>query len=200
MQRTIFNTPVVRHFLRYLSLFFLKLLGWKTSGQLPDAPKYVIIVAPHTSNWDLFYGAIIALSLKLDARFMAKHQLFRKPFGPLMKWLGGVPIDRSASHHTVDQVIRKFNENETFVLAIAPEGTRRKVNYWKSGFYHIAEGARVPILLGFLDYAAKTGGAGPLIMPSGDMDHDMGIIRSFYQSVTGKHDDKTGPLAILHKT
>ncbi len=200
MQRTIFNTPVARFLLRGISLFFLKTLGWKTVGQLPEVPKYVIIIAPHTSNWDLFYGAIIALALKLDARFMAKQQLFRRPFGPLMKWLGGVPVDRSASDHTVDQVIRKFNENEKFVLAIAPEGTRRKVKYWKSGFYHIAEGARVPILLGFLDYTAKTGGAGPLVMPSGDLDHDMQVIRKFYLSVTGKYADKSSPLSILHKT
>lgn len=200
MERTIFNTPVVHHLLRYVSLLFLKILGWKAVGPLPGIPKYVIIVAPHTSNWDLFYGAIIALSLKLDARFMAKQQLFRRPFGPLMRWLGGVPIDRSASHHTVDQVIRQFNGHDRFVLAIAPEGTRRKVKYWRSGFYYIAEGARVPLLLGFLDYTAKTGGAGPLIMPSGDIDHDMKIIRNFYRSVSGKYADKTGPLAIFHKT
>ncbi len=199
MQRTIFNTPVVSHLMRYVSLFLLKLSGWKTAGYPPNVPKYVIIVAPHTSNWDLFYGALIALSFNLDARFMAKHQLFRKPFGPLVKWLGGVAIDRSASHHTVDQVIQKFNENEKFVLAIAPEGTRRKVKYWKSGFYHIAEGAYVPILLCFLDYASKTGGAGPLIMPSGDLDHDMKIIQDFYRTVSGKYTDKTSPLAILHK-
>jgi 1-acyl-sn-glycerol-3-phosphate acyltransferase len=199
MQRTIFNTPALHTLLRYASLFLIKLLGWKAAGPLPGAPKYVIIVAPHTSNWDLFYGAIIALALKLDARFMAKQQLFRQPFGPLMRWLGGVPIDRSSSHHTVDQVIQKFNENEKFVLAIAPEGTRRKVKYWKSGFYHIAEGARVPMLLGFLDYAAKTGGAGPLVVPSGDLDHDMRIIRNFYQSVTGKYADKSSPLEIFHK-
>jgi len=200
MQRTIFNTPVARSLLRGISLFFLKVLGWKTVGQLPGAPKYVLIVAPHTSNWDLFYGAIIALALKLDLCFMAKQQLFRRPFGPLMKWLGGVAIDRSASDHTVDQVIRKFNESEKFVLAIAPEGTRRKVKYWKSGFYHIAEGARVPILLGFLDYATKTGGVGPLVILSGDLDHDIEIIRNFYLSVTGKYADKSSPPAILHKT
>jgi 1-acyl-sn-glycerol-3-phosphate acyltransferase len=199
MQRTIFNTPVVRYLMRYISLFFLKLSGWKTVGHPPTVPKYVIIVAPHTSNWDLFYGALIALAFNLDARFMAKHQLFQKPFGPLVKWIGGVPIDRSASHHTVDQVIQKFNENDSFVLAIAPEGTRRKVKYWKSGFYHIAEGAHVPILLCFLDYAAKTGGAGPLITPTGDLDHDMETIQSFYRTVSGKYADKTSPLAILHK-
>jgi 1-acyl-sn-glycerol-3-phosphate acyltransferase len=200
MHHTIFNTPGVRSLLRGISLFFLKTLGWKTAGQLPEIQKYVIIVAPHTSNWDLFYGIIIALALKLDAGFMAKQQLFRRPFGPIMKWLGGVPIDRSASDHTVDQVIRKFHENDKLVLAIAPEGTRRKVKYWKSGFYHIAEGAGVPILLGFLDYSTKTGGAGPLVMPSGDLDQDMKVISNFYQTVTGKYADKSSPLAIQHKT
>jgi len=200
MRHTIFNTPVLKAVLRVISLLFIKSLGWKTIGPLPVASKYIIIVAPHTSNWDLFYGAIVALALNLDANFMAKKELFRWPFGPLMEWLGGVPIDRTSSGHTVEQVVRRFKEKESFVLAIAPEGTRRKVKYWKSGFYHIAESARVPILLGFLDYARKTGGAGPLIMPTGDIDHDMQIISAFYSQITGKHDDKKSPVAIFHKT
>jgi len=200
MQHTIYNTPIAKSILRGVSIFFLKILGWKTAGQLPEMPKYVIVVAPHTSNWDLFYGAIIALVLKLDTCFMAKHQLFIGPFGPIMRWLGGMPIDRSASDRTVDQVIRKFNENEKFVLAITPEGTRQKVKYWKTGFYHIAEGARVPILLGFLNYASKTGGVGPLFMPTGDIDSDIQAIRNFYLSVTGKYAEKTSPLTIFPKT
>ncbi len=117
-----------------------------------------------------------------------------------MRWLGGMPIVRSASDNTVDQVIRKFNENEKFVLAIAPEGTRQKVKYWKSGFYYIAKGARVPILLGFLNYASKIGGVGPLFMPTTDIDSDIQFIRNFYLSVTGKYEEKTSPLTILNKT
>lgn len=200
MRYTIFNTPVIKSILLGISLFFLKILGWKTAGQLPAQNKYVIIVAPHTSNWDVFYGVILAFALKLDARYIAKKELFRWPFGPIMDWLGGIPIDRSLSHHVVDRMIKEFNEKQNFVLAIAPEGTRHKVNYWKSGFYHIATGAHVPIQIAFIDYESKTGGAGPLIFPSGDIDRDMIIIRDFYLKIKGKHSDQTSPAAIFTKT
>ena len=200
MHHTIHNTPVLKAVLRGISLLCMKSLGWTAIGPLPILSKYIIVVAPHTSNWDLFYGIIVAFALKLDACFMAKKELFRWPFGPLMKWLGGVPIDRTSAGHTVEQVVRRFKEKERFVLAIAPEGTRRKAKYWKSGFYHIAESAHVPVLLGFLDYAGKRGGAGPLITPTGNIDHDMRIIRTFYSHITGKYDDKKSPVAIFHKT
>ena len=200
MRYTIFNTPIVKSFLLVISLFFLKILGWEKVGPLPTQTKYVIIVAPHTSSWDVFYGVILAFSLNLDARFIAKKELFRWPFGPIMEWLGGVPIDRSLSNNAVNRMINEFNEKQNFVLAIAPEGTRHKVSYWKSGFYHIATGAHVPIQLAFIDYASKTGGAGPLIYPSGDIDRDMIIIRDFYLTVKGKHSDQTSPAAIFTKT
>jgi 1-acyl-sn-glycerol-3-phosphate acyltransferase len=200
MHYTIFNTPVLKSFLLGISLFLLKMLGWKKMGHLPKQAKYVLIVAPHTSNWDLFYGIILAFALKLDARFIAKKELFRWPFSPLMKWLGGVPIDRALSSHIVDQMISTFNESKKFVLALAPEGSRHKTGYWKSGFYHIALSAHVPIQLAFLDYENKTGGAGPLIYPTGDLDQDMQTIRNFYLTVKGKYPDKTGPAIIQSKT
>lgn len=196
MHHTIFNTPVIKTLFRLLSLFLMKVTGWKISGSLPDNPQYIIVVAPHTSNWDLFYGIIVAFALKLDARFMAKRELFRRPFGPIMKWLGGMPIDRSSHEHTVDQVMRTFKKGGKLALAIAPEGTRSKVKYWKSGFYHIALGAGIPIQLGFLDYTSKTGGAGPLIVPTGNIDEDMRIIRSYYNGISGRYSDKAGPVSI----
>ena len=195
-QYTIFNMPLVRFFFKGLSLLLMKLTGWKKSGSLPDVPQYIIVVAPHTSNWDLFYGIIVAFSLGLDARFMAKSELFRPPFGPIMKWLGGMPIDRSSHEHTVDQVVRIFREGGRLALAIAPEGTRSRAKYWKSGFYHIAAGAGVPIQLGYLDYPSKTGGAGPLIIPTGDIDGDMALIRDFYRGVSGRFTDKAGPVSL----
>jgi len=182
--------------LRLLSLFLMMITGWKKSGTLPDVPRYIIIVAPHTSNWDLFYGIIVAFSLKLDARFMAKKELFRRPFGPVMRWLGGMAIDRSSHEHTVDQVVGEFKKARKLALAIAPEGTRSKVKYWKSGFYHIARGGGVPLQLAYLDYAAKTGGAGPLIVPTGDIEEDMRTIRAFYNGVSGRYTDKAGPVTI----
>lgn len=200
MRYTIFNTPILKSFLLGISLFFLKRLGWEKVGPLPAQTKYVLIVAPHTSNWDVFYGVMLAFALKLDARFMAKKELFRWPFGPIVEWLGGIAIDRSLSNHAVSRMIKEFNEHQNFILPIAPEGTRHKVTHWKSGFYHIATGTHVPIQLAFIDYGSKTGGAGPLMYPSGNIDHDMIIIRDFYLTIKGKHSDQTSPAAILTKT
>jgi 1-acyl-sn-glycerol-3-phosphate acyltransferase len=199
LRYTIFNTPVIKSILLGLSLFILRILRWKEIGPLPQKAKYIIIVAPHTSNWDVFYGVMLAFALKLDARFMAKKELFRWPFSPLVEWMGGFPIDRTSSRNVVEQMIQKFNASEKFVLAIAPEGTRHKVDYWKSGFYHIAKGAQIPIQLAFIDYASKTGGAGPLIYPSGVIDRDMILIRDFYLNIKGKNSDQTSPAVIFTK-
>ena len=200
MRYTIFTTPVLKSFFFGISLFLLKILGWKATGWLPREVKYVLIVAPHTSNWDLFYGIIVAFALKLDAHYIAKKELFRQPFSQLMKWSGGIPIDRLLSSHIVDQMISTFNESKKFVLALTPEGTRHKTDGWKSGFYHIAVRAHVPIVLAFLDYASKTGGAGPLIYPTGDLEQDMSKIRNFYLTVKGKHPENTSPVVIYSKS
>lgn len=193
---TIFTTPVLKTILRIISLILLKSLRWKAIGPLPEQNKYIIIVAPHTSNWDVFYGVILAFTLKLDARFLAKKELFRWPFGPIIRWLGGIAIDRSSQSNIVDKIINRFNENEKFVLALAPEGTRHKVDYWKSGFYHIATGANIPIVLAFIDFGTKTGGAGPLLYPSGDIKKDMATIRNFYLNKKGKNEAQASPAAI----
>ena len=200
MRYTMFNTPVVKSFLRGISVILLKIFGWKTSGGLPREVKYVIIVAPHTSNWDLFYGIILAFALKLDARYIAKKELFRGLFSPMMTWLGAIPIDRSLSQHIVEQMTLKFKESEKFVLALAPEGTRHRKDCWKSGFYHIALNTHVPIILAFIDYVSKTGGAGPLIYPTGDLQQDMSVIRNFYRTVKGKYPENTSPVVLYPKS
>lgn len=199
MRFSIFNTPVLKNILRGLSWILLKLSGWKKVGQLPDNDQYIIIVAPHTSNWDLFYGILLAFTFRLDPRFIAKHQLFRPPFSALMKWLGGLPVDRSSAHNVVEQMAEHFKNHKKFVLALAPEGTRHKATGWKSGFYHIALQARVPIQLAFLDYAKHSGGAGPLIYPTGNLEQDMQAIRNFYQTVSGKFPDKVSPVVLGSK-
>lgn len=193
---TIFTTPVLKTFLRIISLILLKTLRWKAVGTLPKQNKYIIIVAPHTSNWDVFYGVILAFTLKLDARFLAKKELFRWPFAPIIRWLGGIVTDRSSHSNIVDKIVKIFNENEKFVLALAPEGTRHKADYWKSGFYHIAKEANIPIVLAFIDYGTKTGGAGPLLYPSADINKDIITIRNFYLNKKGKNEDQASPAAI----
>jgi 1-acyl-sn-glycerol-3-phosphate acyltransferase len=118
---------------------------------------------------------------------MGKDAIFRKPFGSIMKWLGGIPIDRSGSNNVVEQSIRMFEENDRLVLTVPPSGTRSRVTCWKTGFYYIADGANVPIALGFLDYRLKIGGIGPSIQTTGDIETDMKVISSFYENITGKY-------------
>ena len=179
MNRTIFSTPIIRHIMPLFSTVLLFCLGWKIKGGLPGVPKYVMIAAPHTSNWDYFYTLLIAFVLKTQIYAMGKKSLTTGPFGPIMKWLGIIPIDRSKSHNIVEQTIQQFNVHEKLTILVPPSGTRNKVAYWKTGFYYIAHGANVPIALGFIDYGTKTGGIGPLFYPTGKIDTDMKTIRKF---------------------
>ncbi len=185
---TIFDTPVVRTVIRWISIFLLKISGWHTEGSLPDIPKFVMIAAPHTSNWDLPIMMFIAFKLKGRLNWMGKDTIFRKPFKGLFKWLGGIPIERSRSNNVVGQMIDRFHEIDRLILTIPPSGTRKRVKKWKSGFYHIASGANVPVVLGFLDFKRKTGGIGPVVTLTGDMEQDMKGIRAFYSNIEGKYD------------
>jgi len=196
MHYTIFDTPILTKLLKELSKIILRICQWRKAGRLPGISKYVMIIAPHTSNWDMPVGLVIALSLGLKLKWLAKKTLFRWPFGCFIKWLGGIPIDRSKSSNIVAQSIQTFKESNELVLVVAPEGTRRKVNYWKTGFYHIANGANVPIVMGFIDYARKEGGIGPTMIPTGNIEFDMQKIRLFYDNLTGKIPDKSTPAGI----
>ena len=180
---TIFDTPVVRTIIRWISIFLLKISGWHTEGSLPDIPKFVMIAAPHTSNWDLPIMLFIAFKLRGKLCWMGKDAIFKKPFKELFKWLGGIPIDRSRSNNVVDQMVDKFHRMDRLILTIPPSGTRKTVKKWKSGFYHIALGANVPVVLGFLDFKRKTGGVGPVVVLSGDMEQDMKAIKAFYANI-----------------
>ena len=191
MRYTIFDTPIVSTFLRWWAVVHLRMFGWRRKGQPPDAPKYVIIAAPHTTNWELPTALMMAFAFKVKIHWMGKDSLFRWPFGTFFKWLGGIPVDRKKSHGMVEQIIRRFRERERFILVMAPEGTRSKTGHWRTGFYHIAHGADVPIALGFLDYRRKAGGVGPVVTPSGDIESDMKAIRAFYAGVTGKHPERS---------
>ncbi len=130
---------------------------------------------------------LIAFDLKASIYWMGKDAIFKKPFGHLMRWLGGVPIDRSRSNNIVEQSIELFHQSNRLILTVPPSGTRCRVSYWKTGFYHIANGASVPIVLGFLDYRLRVGGIGPLVQPIGDIAKDMKVISSFYADISGKY-------------
>lgn len=190
-KRTIFDTPLISPLLRWISIFILRAMGWKAKGKRPDVPKYVLIAAPHTSNWDFFLMILVALSLNLNTYVMAKKVLTDWAGGFFFKWLGVIPIDRSQSANTVEQAIQFFRESESLAIIIAPSGTRKKVKKWKTGFYHIANGAGIPIGMGFLDYGRKTGGVGPLFQPTGDIETDMIAIKAFYADIEGKYTQNT---------
>lgn len=185
--------------LAWLALFLLRLFGWRPEGTLPDIPKYVIIAAPHTSNWDFVLMLALALAYKIRIVWMGKNSLFRWPLGLLFKRLGGIPIDRSSPHNVVEQAVEVFDKREKLIMVITPEGTRKKVKTWKTGFYYIAKGANVPILLGFADYKRKIAGFGPTIVSSGDIEADMRVIRDFYSGIYGKHPEKTGDVQVAAK-
>ena len=189
MQRTIFSTPVVNHLLRALSLAFLKLNGWKVLGALPaQAQRSVFIAAPHTSNWDLPYTLMVAFVLRLNIYWMGKASIFRFPFGPLMRWLGGIAVDRSKSSNQVAASAQAILDAQgPLQLIVPPEGTRSKTRSWRTGFYHIAVAAQVPIVLAYMDYERKISGLGPMFVPTGDLDADMVRIKAFYAPFKGKN-------------
>jgi len=166
---------------------FLPLLGWRVEGQLPEHPKYVCIVAWHTSNWDFFYGLLGSWIFRIHTSFLGKDTIFRGPVGWFLKKLGGIPVERSQHHNLVAAAVDAFASRSHLIFAIAPEGTRRRLEYWKSGFYHMALQAGVPIVLAYLDYGRKACGFGPTLWPTGDIDGDLGKIRAFYAGVTACH-------------
>lgn len=184
----------------WLGRLYLWLLGWKLEGQKPPFKKYLILAAPHTSNWDV--PLMLAMSYVYGIRvcWIGKHTLFRPPLGPLMRWLGGVPVDRRARHNAVQQMVDELARRDELCLMITPEGTRSRSEYWKSGFYFIALQAQVPIVLGLLDYRRKVGGLFDALHPTGDISADMDRIRAFYQGASGKHPQEFGPIRLREET
>ena len=188
MHCTIFSTPVVNTALRGLSLAYLRLRSWTVEGSLPaNAEKCVLIAAPHTSNWDLPYTLMVAFVLRLNVYWVGKASLFKPPFGPVMRWLGGIAVNREQSTNlVVSSALALQAADGPVQLVVAPEGTRSKSLGWKTGFYYIAQGAGVPILMAYLDYTQKRGGLGPTHTPSGDVQKDMETVKAFYAPIQGK--------------
>jgi 1-acyl-sn-glycerol-3-phosphate acyltransferase len=161
-------------------------MGWRIEGEIPNLRKFVIAVAPHTSNWDFLVGMAAMFALDLRLTFIGKHTLFAGPLAPFLRWMGGVPVDRSSPHGVVGESVRAFEAVERRVLAIAPQGTRKPVPQFKTGFLHIARGAGVPILLASLDYARRTVTLGPLVVPGPDVEAERLKIEAHFAGVQGK--------------
>ncbi|MDR3482219.1 MAG: 1-acyl-sn-glycerol-3-phosphate acyltransferase [Burkholderiaceae bacterium] len=189
MHRTIFDTPILNKILTALAKRILKLKGWKIEGSLPSSGfKSVLIAAPHTSNWDLPYTLMVAFALKLNVYWMGKEQIFRPPLRGLMRWLGGIPVCRDKSTNLVASAAAAIKAaSGPLQLVISPEGTRSKSRDWKTGFYYIALGAQVPIVLAYLDYEKKIGGLGPVFDPTGDIAADIAAIKAFYSQFKGRN-------------
>ena len=192
MQRTIFTTPGVNTLFRWLSVGFLKLTGWTIEGALPEhARKSVLIAAPHTSNWDLPYTLMVAFALRLNPYWMGKQSIFKAPFAGIMRWLGGIPVNRSQANNLVEASAQALRVADgPLQLIVPPEGTRSKTRYWKTGFYYIALKAEAPIVLAFMDYGNKRSGLGPVFEPTGNVEADMATIKSFYKPFKGKNADQ----------
>lgn len=178
---------------------FYRLLGWRIEGEFPALQKMLVIGAPHTSNWDFVFMVPYMMAMRVQIRFLGKDSLFRGPLGVLMRKLGGIPVQRGARLNAVEQAIQLFNTSESLILVMSPEGTRKKTDGWKSGFYHIARGANVPLVLGYLDYAGKRAGLGPAIHLTGDTDADLARIAAFYADKRGKRPELETPARFAAK-
>lgn len=167
-----------------LSQAILRAAGWGFEGAFPDQPKFIIAVAPHTSNWDFIVGVLARRAFGLEAYFIGKHSLFKPPFGPIMRWLGGTPVRRDVKGGVVGQIVDTIRASDTFVLGIAPEGTRKRGEAWRTGFYHMAAGAEIPIVPVTFDYGRRRIVAAPPIVPTGNIEADLAPMRAFYDQAT----------------
>lgn len=171
---------------RWFGRLILRMGGWRVEGEFPDVPHLVIIAAPHSSAWDAFWGVAGMLALGVRIEFMAKAEVFRGPLGWLLRRIGGVPVDRGRAHGVVEQAVERLRQDRPCWFLLAPEGTRRRVEQWKSGFWHIARGAGVPILCAHFHYPGRRMGLGPVRPAGEDLDTDMAEIREYYRPFTGK--------------
>jgi len=174
----------------------MRIGGWRFAGERPEFPKFVAIGAPHTSNWDFIVFLSVMSHFRIPARVIGKHSLVRWPFGGLMRRLGIIPLRRDSGHGMVEQMIEEFESAESMAVTIAPEATRKANAYWRTGFYHIAMAAEVPIVLAYIDAENKMAGIGPTIHPTGDIEADIAKIREFYAPLRGFRPENQGPIRL----
>jgi 1-acyl-sn-glycerol-3-phosphate acyltransferase len=190
-RHTIFETPVIRSILRGVAIALLWLARWRTQVILPESPKLVLVIAPHTSYWDFPILLAAALKHRVHASWLGKHTLFRGPFRWVFRWLGGIPVDpKNRGDGRVSSVVQVFDTWDRLWLAIAPEAGLSRVERWRSGFYHIALDAEVPLWLGFVDYGERAVGACEHFIPTGDMSADFGRISAFYATKRARHPER----------
>ncbi len=177
----------------------MKLIGWHVDVTLPEEKKYILIGAPHTSNWDFPIGMLCFWSIPIRLTWVAKKQLFIGPFNYFFRAMGGVPVDRSVHTGFIEQVAHQFNSRDEMIFGITPEGTRSKTEFWKTGFYYIALEANIPICFSYVDFPNRTFGFGEILYPSGDIEKDFEIIKAFYKDKKGKHPENQGPVRIKQR-
>ncbi|MCK5002724.1 MAG: lysophospholipid acyltransferase family protein [Gammaproteobacteria bacterium] len=194
------NAPASGLIKYWLGRFFMAILGWEVTGELPPDKKFVLIGAPHTSSWDLPIGLALTYIFRLKVRWLGKDTLFFWPTGALMRALGGIAVDRSNPHGVVGQMADALKQSDQLVIMLAPSGTRKKAPHWKSGFYHIAHQANVPIVCGYLDYKNKEAHLGCSFTPSGDIKRDMEKVREYYKDIHAEHPEKTTPVILAEES
>jgi 1-acyl-sn-glycerol-3-phosphate acyltransferase len=182
--------------IKAISVIYFAFFGWKLFGKAPEARKYVLIAAPHTSNWDFLYLKLSAEILDIRLQWMGKHTLFKGILGYFTRRMGGIPVDRRGRNNVVDQMVKRFESDNRIVLTIPPEGTRSYVDYWKSGFYSIAKKANVPIVLSKLDYRRKRAEIGKIIFPVGNVSEVMNQLRDYYKDTCAKFPDQFGRIRL----
>jgi len=183
--------------LQYFGHALMWITGWRLEGSLPEQEKYVLIFAPHTSNWDFPFAFTASRSIPMGfPHWAGKHTLFKGPFGLFLRSVGGIPVNRENPARFMRQILDEFESRDKFILGLAPEGTRRKTKYWKSGFYKIALAAKVPIVMTYLDYREKVGCMSKPFMPTGDVHADMETVRSFYAPAMGKYPQRMGDVRL----
>jgi 1-acyl-sn-glycerol-3-phosphate acyltransferase len=189
-------TEQKRRFSQKIADACLRLAGWQVVGEYPDFPKSIVIGAHHTTNWDFVFAMLLKFSIGKEFHWIGKDSIFRWPLGGLARALGGIPVRRDRKTNFVYQIVEAFQKAEELLIVIAPEGTRKQAPYWKSGFYYMAVGAQVPIVMGFVDYSRKQVGFGPSLFPSGDIQADFAQMRAFYADKQGLYPQNHSPVVL----
>ena len=194
------NAPASGLIKYWMARLYFLLTGWKVTGELPQDKKFVLIGAPHTSNWDFPIGLALTFVFRLKTRWMGKHTLFEGVKGFIMRALGGIAVDRSHPNGVVGQMAEALKHADQLVIMLAPSGTRKKMPNWKSGFYHIAHQANVPIVCGYLDFNNKEANIGLTLMPTGNVKQDMALIREYYEGISAKYPEMSTPVILAEES